>query len=119
MDSKNVILDDEAKKNYDEIARRLASRPGISLGKMFGMPSILFRGKAFSGYSQGEMVFKLTGADHRHALSLAGARLFDPSGRNRPMKEWIQVPAANLKEWEMLAMAALRYLESKIESPGL
>lgn len=38
------------------------------------------------------MVFKLTGGIHQEALSLDGSQLFDPSGKKRRMKEWVQVP---------------------------
>jgi len=37
------------------------------------------------------MVFKLTDKIHADALSLDGSELFDPSGKKRPMKEWVQV----------------------------
>lgn len=49
---------------------------------------------------------------HGEALSLPGAQLFDPSGRSRPMKEWVQVPAAHVARWQTLAQAALRYVAS-------
>lgn len=37
------------------------------------------------------MVFKLPVPQHTDALALSGARLFDPSGRGRPMREWAEV----------------------------
>ena len=49
-------------------------------------------GKPFVSFFQDCMVFKLTGADHTQALILEGAHLFDPSGKGRAMKEWVQVP---------------------------
>jgi len=55
------------------------------------------------------MVFKLPDADQRDAaLALDGAELFDPSGRGRPFKEWVQVPAAHEDRWPEFAEAALR-----------
>jgi hypothetical protein len=38
-------------------------------------------------------------------LALEGAHLFDPMG-GRPMKEWVQVPAAHADEWPRLAELA-------------
>jgi hypothetical protein len=66
-------------------------------------------GKTFAGFFQGEMVFKLAKPEHARAIALAGAKLFDPSGQNRPMKEWVQVPAEYQELWSELAQAAFRY----------
>lgn len=49
-------------------------------------------GKPFVSFFQDCMVFKLTGQNHTDALSLEGAHLFDPSGKGRAMKEWVQIP---------------------------
>jgi hypothetical protein len=55
------------------------------------------------------MVFKLPDdAEHEKALGLDGARLFDPSGKGRPFKEWVQVPIAHESEWHKLADTAIR-----------
>ena len=60
----------------------------------------------------GEMVFKLKGETHAQALIIPGASLFDPSGRGRPMKEWVKVPAAASDLWTDFADAALAYVSS-------
>ena len=59
--------------------------------QMFGKPCFKINGKAFICFFQNQMVFKLTGDTHSEALSLDGSQLFDPSGKKRPMKEWVQV----------------------------
>ena len=81
-----------------------ASITGADKGQLFGKPCFKMNGKAFTCFFQNEMVFKLTGPGHAAALGVAGARLFDPSGKGRPMKEWVQVPAAG--DWETLARVA-------------
>jgi hypothetical protein len=58
------------------------------------------------------MVFKLKGDDHTQAMSLAEAHLFDPSGKGRAMKEWVQVPYDHGPSWPSLAEAAHRYVLS-------
>jgi hypothetical protein len=96
---------------YDEIADDLAARdPTVELSQMMGMPCIKAGGKMVIGYeSSGEMVFKLPDAkEHEKALGLDGARLFDPSGRGKPFKEWVQVPSAHESAWPGLAQIAIK-----------
>lgn len=56
------------------------------------------------------MVFKLTGDAFNEAFSLDGAQLFDPSGKKRPMKEWVQVPFDYSDNWEKFAREAMKYV---------
>jgi hypothetical protein len=81
--------------------------------QMFGKPCFKINGKAFVCFFQDQMVFKLTGEEHKSALSLDGAQLFDPSGKSRPMKEWIQVPYSYHERWTGFAKSALEYVNSK------
>jgi hypothetical protein len=99
------------KARYDEIADDLAARdPNVELSQMMGMPCVKAGGKMVIGYvSSGEMVFKLPDdSEHEKALGLDGAKLFDPSGKGRPFKEWVQVPAAHESMWPDLADTAIR-----------
>ena len=79
--------------------------------KLFGKPCFKINGKAFVCFFENEMVFKLNGDSHSEALSLDGAKLFDPSGKNRPMKEWVQVPFDYHEQWANFAKAAMNYVE--------
>ncbi|MES2134375.1 MAG: hypothetical protein V4506_18655 [Bacteroidota bacterium] len=78
--------------------------------QMFGKPCFKINGKAFICFFQNEMVFKLTGDTHKEALGLKGSQLFDPSGKKRAMKEWVQVAYANKAKWEGFAKSALKYV---------
>lgn len=101
------------KKAYADIVEAL----GADDSAMFGMPTMKADGKAFAGIFGDEMVFKLTGDAHAGALKVKGARLFDPSGMGRAMKEWVVVPKSNAKEWVKLAAAALEYVASAPAKP--
>ena len=104
---------------YQEIGEEIQSQhPETIAGKMFGMPILKTSGKAFAGLTGDEMVFKLTGNDHSVALALKGARLFDPSEMNRPMKEWVVVPSGFSSQWKKFAMAALHYVAVASEPKG-
>ena len=81
--------------------------------QLFGKPCFKINGKAFVCFFQNEMVFKLVGDAHRAALALKGAQLFDPSGKKRPMKEWVQVPYSHKDQWERYAREAMNYTDSK------
>jgi hypothetical protein len=101
----------DARTRYDEICDDLVARnPEVELGQMMGMPAIKAGGKMIGGFShsEGAMVFKLPDQSAREeALGLEGAHLFDPSERDRPMKEWVAVPLAHAAEWPRLADRAL------------
>ena len=96
-------------RRFAEIADELAER-GVSVTKMFGMPSLKAGGKLFAGVYGDALTFKLGGDAHATALALKGAELFDPSGRGRAMKEWVVVPSAYAKRWPEFAEAARRYV---------
>lgn len=100
----------DAQERYEDLADFLVFRHDfVELSQMMGMPCIKARGKLVAGFTHGAMVFKLPDADaHARALVLAGAHLFDPSGRGQPFKQWVVVPAAHAAEWESFAEHALR-----------
>ncbi len=102
----------EAEKLYTKIGQALE---GVELGKMFGKLCLKFEGKAFAAFFKEEMVFKLKGVDHEEALKLKGAQLFDPSGKGRPMKEWVQVPFVYRAEWKELAEKAMKYVWGQLK----
>ena len=79
--------------------------------QLFGKPCFKINKKAFICFFQNEMVFKLTGDYHREALSLDGSKLFDPSGKKRPMKEWVQVSFHYKESWKKFAEEAFNYVK--------
>ena len=102
----------DPRAEYDRVAAELTATSPATAGKMFGMPCLKNDlGKAFAGYYEGAMAFKLPVPAHTEALALPGARLFDPSGRGRPMKEWVEVPSEYASRWIELAQEAMRYAD--------
>ncbi len=100
----------EEQKLYLEIGQKLKD---VEQSQMFGKPCFKMNKKAFICFFQNEMVFKLTGHTHSEALSLDGSQLFDPSGKKRPMKEWVQVPYYYRDKWEEFAKEAMKYVDEK------
>lgn len=80
--------------------------------QLFGKPCFKIGKKAFVCFFQNEMVFKLKGAAHQDALSLDGAKLFDPSGKGRAMKEWVQLSYDYNSQWKKFAEQAEAYVGS-------
>ncbi|MFA6261371.1 MAG: hypothetical protein WC760_07885 [Bacteroidia bacterium] len=96
-------------KRYLEIGLKLKE---AAESQLFGKSCFKVEGKAFICFFEQCMVFKLTGNVHQEALSLDGATLFDPSGKKRPMKEWVQVPFDHEDKWDSFAKAALNYVDA-------
>ena len=101
----------DSRTEYEDVVSEMMASTSTSSGKMFGMPCLKnSNGKAFAGYFEGAMVFKLGGASHAEALALSGARLFDPSERGRPMKEWVVLPIEHVSRWLEFARDAFDYV---------
>ena len=105
-----ATMSTDPRAEYDAVAGEVTATSSAITGKMFGMPCLKNNGKAFAGFYQGAMVFKLKAPRHSEALALSGARLFDPSGLGRPMKEWVEVPFEHAARWRELGRAALAYV---------
>lgn len=88
--------------------------PTAEGGQLFGKRCFKVKGKAFVCFFQNEMVFKLSNEAHSEALSLDGSKLFDPSGKGRPMKEWVQVPYDYKDRWPQLAIEAAKYVGGEL-----
>jgi hypothetical protein len=97
---------------YGKLVLAFAETSGIVAGQMFGKPCLKINGKAFVAQHLETVVFKLHAPMHTKALSIKGATLWDPSGKGRPMKEWVAVPASESKRFMGFAKAALKYVSS-------
>jgi hypothetical protein len=95
---------------FARLVADLHATPGVEAGQMFGKPCVKTGGKAFLAQHLDRVVFKLSGAGHATALALPGAILWDPSGKGRPMKEWVAVPATTAFDAERFAKSALGYV---------
>lgn len=97
---------------FDDIAAELTPR-GAAAGAMFGKRALKAHGKAFACLKGDDLAFRLGAGstEHAAALTLEGAELFDPSGKDRPFKDWVAVPAGHADQWHHYAEAALAKLE--------
>jgi hypothetical protein len=97
--------------DYEELVDDLlARRADCERAKMMGMPCVKCNGKVVLGAvpSEDAVAFKLPDPiAHGEALKLSGSHLFDPSGKGRPFKEWVVIPAEHAAEWPGFAERAL------------
>ncbi len=102
----------DARARFEEILHDLAARdPDVRAGQMMGHPCIKAGGKIIASFqSEKESIaFKLPDeAEREKALTLEGAVPFEPMGKGRVMKEWVDVPVAHEAKWAELAETALR-----------
>ena len=97
---------------YDKLVKQM-EKEGAKASKMFGMPCLKNeKGKAFAGYFNGEVTFKLPADTVQGWLKNKGAKQFDP-GMGRPMKEWLQLPVEYSGHWNKLAKEAMGFVGSK------
>jgi hypothetical protein len=100
----------KAVTEYNSLVDNLDAVEGVTVGQMFGKACIKINGKAFVSQHNETIVFKLSGEHHQKAIAVKGAVLWDPSGKGRPMKEWVALPATERKHFTTLANAALAYV---------
>ncbi len=97
---------------YEKLVADLTQQKDISASQMFGKPCLKVRGKAFVAQQEDYVVFKLAGTTHAKALAFPKSVLWDPSGKGRPMKEWVAVPGHESKSFKSFAKATLDYVVS-------
>jgi hypothetical protein len=90
---------------YREVVEALLTDPAVSEAQMMGMPAVKLGSKMFGGFFDGNLVVRIGRERVEDLISSGRALPFDPSGRDRPMKDWAQVPEPNA-EWLALATEA-------------
>ncbi len=101
-------------KLYGEIVQALLGDPRVTEANMFGMPALKVGGKAFAGLWEQQLVVKIGMPRAQELLKTKAGKSFDPSGRGRPMKDWIAIkePAAQAKKkWLALAQEAKAFVD--------
>jgi hypothetical protein len=98
----------KAEELFHQIA---ADLPDVTEGKMFGaLCTKTPNGKASTMFWKEYMIFKLNDEDQKEAMKLSGAKVFDPSGKGRAMKGWIQLSDKHSAKWKALAVKATDYV---------
>lgn len=102
----------ETEIEHEKLVKLLTKTEGVTASQMFGKPCLKINGKAFVAQHKKAVIFKLSSPQHEKASSVKGAKLWDPSGKGRPMKEWVAIPASENKNFRAFANSALEYVSS-------
>ena len=95
---------------YENLVAYLTENFDATSGQMFGKKCIKIGGKAAVALFKEYLVFKLPKESLEEALSLQGSSLWDPSGKGRAMKEWVQIPMKHRAKFEVYAKSAVEYV---------
>ena len=95
---------------FETIIAQFAGDDEVAENKWFGKICLKVNGKAFVVAIGNDLAFKLTGEQHAAALQIEGAHLFDPRGKGKAFKEWVQVPSAQADSWADLARQAREFV---------
>lgn len=99
-----------AEDKFAHLTMQFSRMKTVVAGQMFGKRCLKVQGKAFMALHKESLAFKLSGDAHKKALAVPGATLWDPSGKGRPMKEWVALPSTSLQNAETWAHSALHYV---------
>jgi len=100
----------EEPAGYRALVETLLEDPGVSETKMMGMPALRFGRGLFGGRSGDDLVLKIGRERAAELIAQGRGRPFDPSGRDRPMKDWVLLGEPS-DDWAALAEEAKGRLE--------
>lgn len=99
-----------AEIEYEKIVNYLASSHDGVAGQMFGKKCIKINNKAGVALFKEFLVFKLPENTLTEAISLSGSSLWDPSGKGRAMKEWVQITIEHKEKFKNFAKSSADYV---------
>lgn len=91
----------------------LATNEALVSSQMFGKPCGKYKGKAIITFYQEEIAFKLGRAIVPNLLKKhKGSKPFDPSGKGRPFKDWIQMPLDHQSIFDDMLQEAIELFDN-------
>jgi hypothetical protein len=89
---------------------------GVTQSTMFGRRGMMADGKVIAVYLDDSVAFKLIEGttEHNAALTLSGAELWHPGGREVAFKDWVRIPDDHRDTWGSYAESALHRIRQKL-----
>jgi hypothetical protein len=98
----------EALAAFEALLDELAIHAGVRRALWFGAPSAKVEGKIFLAIFDGTLVARIGAEEVDDRVRSGHGQRFDPSGKGRGMKDWLQT-SLEPPEWPDLAHAALAF----------
>jgi len=102
----NTLVEDE----YNTLVQYLTDEYNAVAGQMFGKKCIKVNNKAAVSLFKEYIVFKLPKEEVAQTLALSNSKLWDPSGKGRDMKEWVQLTIEHKSRFKELSIKAADYV---------
>lgn len=106
-----------ARTRFDVIREYMVRQHEAKAEFLYGRPSASVNRRAFVVFIVDHMAFRLHGRALLQALTLKGAKPWDPLGRYPDRVEWAILPPEHFLRWDRLAIEAYRYARDG-RSPG-
>ncbi|MEH7400173.1 hypothetical protein V7148_04210 [Gottfriedia acidiceleris] len=101
-------------ERFESLRTELINHYEASKGSIFGHKGLKIQGKVFVFYNEPNIVVKLKPEDVATALTLSGAKNFDPMG-GKPMREWVEIPYGD-QQWFDYAIKGMSYVKSLLKN---
>jgi len=86
------MADDPEPAAYRNLVEQLLADPSVSEGRMVGMPALNTVARMFGGRRGDRLVLRIGSARAKELRVGGRGHPFDPSGRGRPMRHWVELP---------------------------
>lgn len=109
----------DAGELFERVAARFLADPAVRHGTGFGSnPGLRVGAKIFAVLGGGgELVVKLPKERVDQLVASGTGQRFDPRHDGRLMKEWVNIPARHVGDWEGLVGEALAFARSAAQGP--
>jgi hypothetical protein len=97
-----------ARTRFDVIREYMVRQHEAKADFLYGRPCASANNRAFIVFIVDHMAFRLHGRALLQALTLKGAKAWDPLGRYPDRVEWAIVPPEHFLRWDRLAIEAYR-----------
>jgi hypothetical protein len=98
----------EALAAFADVVDELVIAGDVEKALWFGAPALKLDGKIFVALRRGALLARLGAEEVDQRVARRQGVRFDPSGKGRPMKDWLD-SSVEYDEWVELALGALAF----------
>jgi hypothetical protein len=102
----------EALAAFAVVLDEVAVAGDVERAVWFGAPAAKIEGKIFLALWRGALIARIGAEEVDHRVIAGDGVRFDPSGKGKAMKDWLESNAEHA-EWTELALSAIAFTASK------